>query len=88
MSQIPLYNCYWCKCAWCVKAWKCDLRDCYICKQMDKKGKLPLLKKDCRSYVAESDYTYKLVRAIQACDNCKYKKLVILLKWELENKNL
>lgn len=86
MSKIPLYNCYWCKCAWCVKSWRCTKKNCYWCQVRDKKGRLPELKTYCNEFVQEDDYTYKLVREIQRCDNCKYKKLFIDLLDKLEEK--
>ena len=82
--KIPLYNCYWCKCAWCIKSWNCENKNCYICRQRDKKGKLPVINKKCNDYIPEDENTIKLIREIQKCDNCKYKKLYKQLQEVIE----
>lgn len=71
--MIPLYNCYWCKCAWCAYAVICEERECYRCRLMDNKGKVPYLRTSCDKFIPEEpDYTW-LVKKVQKCDNCKYK---------------
>jgi len=86
--KIPLYNCYWCKCAWCAYAVKCEERECYKCRMLDKKGKVPYVRENCDKFVPdEKDYRW-LVDNVQKCDGCKYKRVLNSLLEQLGKTSL
>jgi len=88
MTKIPLYNCYWCKCAWCALASICKETKCYKCRNIDNKGKIPYIKESCDKFIPEmKDFTW-LVKEIQKCDRCKYKRLIDQLLEQLGKTSL
>lgn len=71
IKDIPLYNCYWCKCAYCLNYSYCEVKRCYECKMIHKKNKLPYLKKECNNFIDR--YEERSIRKGK-CKDCEYKK--------------
>jgi|GEM_PF-1883341 len=85
MYNIPLYNCYWCKCAWCVFGGYCKDQKCYLCRQIDKKGKVPYIKENCKNFIPDTYDNRKLLNMVQQCDSCKYKRFYYDIKRSVES---
>lgn len=77
--SIPLYNCYWCKCAWCAYGWSCKDKECYKCRMLDKKGKLPSLRENCEKFLEKTPHNNELVSRIHDCNNCKFKRILDMM---------
>lgn len=75
--QIPLYNCYWCKCAWCVKRTSKECMDRCIRCILNDDFKLPM---DCENFIEKTPETQSLWNEIQVCRHCKYKRFYKLVK--------
>lgn len=86
MPNIPLYNCYWCKCAWCLRKSETEcFEKCCRCHSKDK-FKMPVM--DCDRFLEKTTDNKKLYAELQKCSKCKYKKLFKIVKRDLEDLSL
>jgi hypothetical protein len=65
--KIPLYNCYWCKCAYCLNYPVCNIKQCHLCEERDRIGRIPYIRKECTMFI-EKEHGER----IADCRNCPY----------------
>jgi hypothetical protein len=80
MREIALFNCYWCKCAYCIYKLETEcFNRCLRCAER-KDFKMPYR---CDRFVEDTAENRKLVKEVQKCIKCRYKRFYHKVKKEL-----